>query len=173
MLIGGSFFHFRKDDEFMKKTPNKSRTISSFTGEYAFLSNLYPAPISYMGLTYANNEAAFQAQKTFCVGEQMQFSIFRLQSPAEAKKLGRRLSLRPDWNRVKIPIMYEICLCKFMQNPKLRQALLDTGNSYLVHDCPWSDYFWDRVNGRGKNHFGQILMDIRAKLRWEAETERG
>ena len=125
MLIGGSFFHFRKDDELMKKTPNKSRTISSFTGEYAFLSNLYPAPVSYMGLTYANNEAAFQAQKTFCVGEQMQFSIFRLQSPAE------------------------------------------------VHDCPWSDYFWDRVNGRGKNHFGQILMDIRAKLRWEAETERG
>ena len=38
--------------------------INEFRGDYAFLSNFYPAPVSYMGQTYANNEAAFQAQKT-------------------------------------------------------------------------------------------------------------
>lgn len=48
--------------------------ISSFTGKYAFLSNFYPAPVTYMGQTYANNEAAFQAQKTRCAKEQQQFS---------------------------------------------------------------------------------------------------
>ena len=49
--------------------------ISSFTGKYTFLSNFYPAPVTYMGQTYANNEAAFQAQKTCCAKEQQQFSI--------------------------------------------------------------------------------------------------
>ena len=38
--------------------------INEFRGDYAFLSNFYPAPVSYMGQTYANNEAAFKAQKT-------------------------------------------------------------------------------------------------------------
>ncbi len=37
--------------------------ITCFRGDYAFLSNFYPAPIYYRGNQYANNEAAFQAQK--------------------------------------------------------------------------------------------------------------
>ena len=28
--------------------------INEFRGDYAFLSNFYPAPVSYMGQTYAN-----------------------------------------------------------------------------------------------------------------------
>ena len=44
--------------------------INEFRGDYAFLSNFYPAPVSYMGQTYANNEAAFQAQKTLSAREQ-------------------------------------------------------------------------------------------------------
>lgn len=43
--------------------------INEFRGDYAFLSNFYPAPVSYMGQTYANNEAAFQAQKTLSARE--------------------------------------------------------------------------------------------------------
>ena len=87
---------------------NNDQKISAFTGKYAFLSNFYPAPVSYMGQTYANNEAAFQAQKTSCAKEQQKFSIFRLHNPAEAKKLGRKLILRPDWDKVKVFIMYPV-----------------------------------------------------------------
>ena len=47
--------------------------INEFRGDYAFLSNFYPAPVSYMGQTYANNEAAFQAQKTLSAREQRKF----------------------------------------------------------------------------------------------------
>ena len=120
--------------------------ISSFTGKYTFLSNFYPAPVTYMGQTYANNEAAFQAQKTSCAKEQQQFSIFRLHNPAEAKKRGKKLTLRPDWDKVKISLMYEICMCKF-------------------------DYFWGKVNGNGENQLGLILMDVREKLKWSLEME--
>lgn len=31
--------------------------ISSFTGKYAFLSNFYPAPVTYMGQTYAKGKS--------------------------------------------------------------------------------------------------------------------
>lgn len=145
--------------------------ISSFTGKYTFLSNFYPAPVTYMGQTYANNEAAFQAQKTSCAKEQQQFSIFRLHNPAEAKKRGKNLTLRPDWDKVKISLMYEICMCKFMQNPELRDALLATGNSLLIEGNTWGDYFWGKVNGNGENQLGLILMDVREKLKWSLEME--
>ena len=65
--------------------------INEFRGDYAFLSNFYPAPVSYMGQTYANNEAAFQAQKTLSAREQRKFCIFRMHNPSDAKKIGRDL----------------------------------------------------------------------------------
>ena len=37
--------------------------IDHFRGEYAFLSNFWEVPVTYKGLTYGSNEAAFQAQK--------------------------------------------------------------------------------------------------------------
>ena len=80
-----------KSNDQPKETIHKQthrNVISSFTGKYAFLSNFYPAPVTYMGQTYANNEAAFQAQKTCCAKVQQQFSIFRLHNPAEANTWG-------------------------------------------------------------------------------------
>ena len=125
-----------------------------------------------MGQVYANSEAAFQAQKTFSAKEQQQFTIFRMHNPAEAKKRGRTLTLRPDWDVVKVRLMYEICMCKFLQNPELRQALLETGDCILVEENTWGDSFWGTVNGRGENQLGQILMDVRAKLRWDVEISK-
>ena len=144
--------------------------INEFRGDYAFLSNFYPAPVSYMGQTYANNEAAFQAQKTLSAREQRKFCIFRMHNPSDAKKLGRDLTLRPDWEKVKVRLMYEICMCKFMQNPELRDKLLATGESTLIEGNNWGDYFWGKVNNCGENQLGIILMDVRAKLQWNAET---
>ena len=125
--------------------------INEFRGDYAFLSNFYPAPVSYMGQTYANNEAAFQAQKTLSAREQRKFCIFRMHNPSDAKKLGRDLTLRPDWEKVKVRLMYEICMCKFMQNPELRDKLLATGESTLIEGNNWGDYFWGKVNNCGEN----------------------
>lgn len=163
---------FTKEAFEMKQTNASHSTISQiseFRGDYAFLSNFYPAPVSYMGETYANNEAAFQAQKTLSAIEQRKFCIFRMHSPYDAKNLGKSLTLRPDWEKVKIRLMYEICMCKFMQNPELRDKLLATGDCTLVEENNWGDYFWGKVNNCGENQLGIILMDVRAKLRWDAE----
>lgn len=82
--------------------------ISLFRDKYAFLSNFYPAAISYRDYQYANNEAAFQAQKAVSFMDQQKFCITRVTKPADAKRLGRKTSLRPDWDHVKIQLMYEI-----------------------------------------------------------------
>lgn len=39
--------------------------INEFRGKYYFLSNFYSSPVTYEGLTYLNNEAAFNQQKLF------------------------------------------------------------------------------------------------------------
>ena len=60
--------------------------IDSFRGKYYFLSNFYPAEVTYRGITYKNNEAAFQSMK--CPSEARKFANL---SASEAKSLGRRI----------------------------------------------------------------------------------
>lgn len=132
--------------------------IKNFRREYFFLSNFYEAPVSYRGLTYKNNEAAFQAQKTLDEGQRMKFQKY---SGAKAKQEGRRLILRPDWEQIKYQVMKEICLCKFIQNYGLLVQLLKTGAEIIQEENTWGDTTWGTVNGVGENHLGKILMNLR------------
>lgn len=132
--------------------------INSFQDSYYFLSNFYEVPITYNGITYQNNEAAFQAQKCYSPEK------FKDLNPTEAKKLGRQVSLRPDWESVKVKVMREIVHEKFAQNPDLAQRLIDTGDEYLEEGNTWGDRVWGTVNGQGANLFGQILMAERREL---------
>ena len=136
--------------------------IDSFRDRYSFLSNFYEKPVEYNGLVYNNNEAAFQAQKSMDMSERLVFTDMNAPS---AKKHGRKIRLRNDWEQVKNTIMYEICLEKFKQNPDLRQKLLDTGNAHLEEDNCWGDREWGTVNGVGKNKLGKILMRVRSELK--------
>lgn len=140
--------------------------INAFRNEYFFLSNFYEAPITYCGITYRNNEAAFQAQKCKSRVEQMCFANL---SPAEAKKLGRRIELRKDWEDVKISIMREIVSAKFNQNPDLSKKLIETGDEYLEEGNDWGDRIWGTVDGKGANNLGRILMEERERQKERAE----
>lgn len=136
--------------------------IDSFRDRYSFLSNFYEKPVEYNGLLYSSNEAAFQAQKTMDMDLRSRFGGMNAPS---AKKHGRKIPLRNDWEQVKDAIMYEICLEKFKQNPDLRQKLLATGNAHLEEDNCWGDREWGTVNGVGKNKLGKILMRVRSELK--------
>ncbi|MDD2981168.1 MAG: NADAR family protein [Hespellia sp.] len=152
--------------------PDTRPVIASFRDSYAFLSNFYYAEITYGNLRFANNEAAFQAQKSTCARERRQFCTHYLKNPADAKRLGKSINLRPDWNTVKLRYMYEICMTKFLQHPELGEKLLATGNAILIEENTWGDRYWGAVNGYGDNHLGEILMDIRSKLQLEREYQR-
>ncbi len=136
--------------------------INSFRGTHFFLSNFYEAPVTYNGLTYQNNEAAFQAQKCINPNDRKQFTVL---SPTEAKKLGRNIPLRHDWEQIKIQVMKDIVEAKFSQNPDLAQKLLETEDAYLEEGNDWGDRIWGTVNGIGANNLGRILMEIREKIK--------
>ena len=133
--------------------------ISSFRDEYFFLSNFYPVEIKLDGIVYPNAETAFQAQKTLDVEERRKFSM--LKNPVQAKRLGRKVKLRDDWEEVKLDIMTEIVSQKFLQHPHLIEMLLQTGDEELIEGNKWGDRFWGVCKGKGENHLGKILMKIR------------
>ena len=134
--------------------------IYSFRGNYFFLSNFYEAPVEYAGMRFRNNEAAFQASK--CPSRMSEFVDL---NPLAAKRLGRTVQLRPDWEQVKESIMYEICKAKFTQNPELKELLLSTENDELIEGNDWNDKIWGVYRGVGENKLGKILMRIREELR--------
>lgn len=135
--------------------------IDKFNGKYDFLSNFYVAPVTYNGLTFQSNEAAFQAQKTLNEGQRRKFTRM---APNKAKAKGRNVILRSDWEQIKNKIMYEVCYAKFTQNPELKEKLLATGDEELVEGNTWHDTYWGVCNRRGKNKLGKILMRVREEL---------
>lgn len=138
--------------------------IDSFRGEYFFLSNFYEAPVTYDGLTYQSNEAAFQAQKCTDPKER---ELFTTLNPSEAKRAGRSVQLRKDWEQIKVSVMADIVKAKFEQNSDLAQKLLATGDAYLEEGNDWGDRIWGTVNGQGANCLGNILMDTREQMNKE------
>lgn len=140
------------------------RLIDEFRGEYYFLSNFYNAPVTYEGITYKNSEAAFQAAKCENTSDRAAFAEL---SASDAKRAGRRVKLRSDWESVKYEVMYDIIKQKFIQNDYLRTRLLDTGFAFLEEGNTWGDQIWGTVNGIGNNVLGVTLMRVREELRKE------
>ena len=135
--------------------------IDSFKGDYAFLSNFCRHPFTSIdGLDYESSEAAYQAMKCESVYDRVEFQDV---SAAEAKKLGRKVTLRSDWDNIKYDVMFRIVRRKFM-NRHLAELLMQTYPAELVEGNYWHDTYWGVCNGVGENHLGKILMLVRAEL---------
>ncbi len=134
--------------------------IDSLKGTY--LSNFWSVPIVYEGLTYQNAESAFQASKCANTEERRWF----LDTPAHiAKAKGKRVEIRPDWNEVRLKVMWEVLQAKFAQHPDLAAKLVATGDQEIVEGNTWNDKFWGVCNGEGMNHLGIMLMAIREECK--------
>lgn len=138
--------------------------ITSFWGEHRFLSNFFPALVIYDGVEYPTVENAYQAAKTMNTAARIKFEDIYA---AEAKRLGKTLKLREDWDEVRYDIMYDLVNQKF-RNPELQKKLKYTGNREIVEGNRWGDTFWGCIEVEGdwvgKNLLGRILMEIRAAL---------
>lgn len=142
------------------------KSITSFSGPHRFLSNFWSVPIAFEGMTYRTVEHAFQAAKT--LDEGMRKQIRNDPDAAGAKKRGRKVELRADWEAIKIDVMRELLRQKFGTEP-LKSKLLKTGKAQLVEGNWWGDRFWGVCDGVGENHLGRLLMEIREELRAQKE----
>lgn len=143
--------------------------IDSFTGEYHFLSNFYPCQITIEiqdeKLTFSSAEHAYQASKCVSMDEILLFTASNL-TAGQAKRFGRKVKIRTDWNSIKLSVMTDIVWQKFSdKNPNLVDKLLDTGHATLVEGNWWGDTFWGICDDIGSNHLGQILMNRRNQIR--------
>jgi ribA/ribD-fused uncharacterized protein len=135
--------------------------IDSFTGEHRFLSNFYiPAPVSLNGVIYPSVEHAYQASKSD--NELVRFQ-FTYGTPGDAKRLGRIIKLRKNWELDKEAVMFGLLRKKFLI-PNLKQKLLDTGDAELIEGNTWGDTYWGVCNGIGQNRLGVLLMKVRSEL---------
>lgn len=70
--------------------------------------------------------------------------------------MGRKVTLRKDWENVKLDVMRSLILQKF-QDKDLMDLLLATGHAYLEEANSWGDTYWGvRRPGRqslGKNPY--------------------
>lgn len=139
--------------------------ITAFKGKYDFLSNFCAAPVYLDNFLYPTVEHAFQASKTLIVEQRTNIAMCK--SPVSAKHLGKKVTLRHDWEMIKLHIMLDLLRQKF-QEPKMKAALLATGQEELIEGNWWNDTFWGVCKGVGQNHLGKLLMKVRSEL--ENET---
>lgn len=159
-------------DTAMKWTADTVPTvIASFAGEWRFLSNFTLCAITFEGREYSSVEHAYQAAKSLDDQDRLDISMFV--RPQDARWYGRKIiKLRPDWEAVRLPIMFDLLWQKFTPGrlPDYHAGLLRTQSALLIEGNTWGDRFWgmeampDVGVGHwvGANWLGKLLMAVRA-----------
>lgn len=149
------------------------KVVAQFRGRFGFLSNFYPCTVELKGTqlfpeiasheiySARSVEHAYQAAKS--KKKSSLNKVLGAGSAGEAKKVGRGIILRPDWEFVKLDIMRSLIESKFSER-RLGKALVDTAPHVLIEGNNWGDTFWGVCNGVGYNYLGLLLMLQRNKL---------
>lgn len=137
--------------------------IGPFSGEYRFLSNFYPVAVELDGRWYPSTEHAYQAAKTFDLKDRKLIEL--APTPGQAKRYGRSVKIRSDWEDIKLDVMYNLLAQKFKNNnASLHQRLLSTSSTQLIEVNTWGDTYWGVCKGSGYNYLGKLLMLVRNEL---------
>lgn len=137
--------------------------ILGFYGKYRPLSNFHIETFHIDGFDVLCSETAYMMQKTDVLEEKR--NLVRLATATEVKAYGQKVTLRSDWEEVKIAAMLKVLRAKFSQSEYLKELLLSTGEKYLEETNWWNDTFWGVCGGIGGNELGKLLMQVRTELR--------
>ena len=143
---------------------HRENTILCFQGDCFFLSNFCNCGEFWWEFyPYRNAEAAFQSAK--CQNDEDRNAFCHL-DPEEAKRRGRKVELRHDWEQIKDDIMAAVVHEKFFQSESLARKLMATGDAELIEGNTWGDAYWgvDLHTMTGQNRLGKILMGVRDEL---------
>lgn len=153
---------------------------------YGVFSNLYRREIEIAGLRFPTNEHAYQ----FLKPRDARVRDWLMAAPAPslvalaahampggeadpAEIMGRTADallgfhIRPGWSLLRYPWMFDCQGAKFEQHADLRELLLSTEDAEIVEAGKIDDDAgrrWGRVNGKGHNYLGRMLMLKRCHL---------
>ncbi len=145
-------------------------TIKRFDGKYRWLSNFAPCHITDPdGLLYPSVENYYQANKTLKLDARIPFQTY---PPGQAKRAGRKLNIREDWNEIKEDVMEYGLRQKYNQDP-YRGKIAWTGNRIIQEGNTWNDTFWGicAKTNVGQNKLGKLLMKIRSEIQDEERAK--
>lgn len=138
----------------------------------SYLSNFYPCTVYYEGLVYGSSESAYQSQKCLNPDDRLKFSMVGSWSdPAISQQKGNEVPIVPNWDDIKLAVMYDVVLNKFLQHPDLAIRLMRLEGKHIVEENRHGDTYWGKVNGAGENHLGIILDDVGHVLRYVRDTK--
>ena len=141
--------------------------VGPFRREWFFLSNFYLCVVLFEGEEYPSVEHGFQASKTTDFA--LRHQIAAAETPGMAKRLGRSVPLRSDWEEVKDEVMLALLRSKFSE-PYLSTLLRRTGRRRLVERNDWGDSYWGVCDGVGLNRLGTLLEKVRSEVQlWSKE----
>jgi hypothetical protein len=132
---------------------------------HGYMGNFYRARFFVYGRWWNTVEHAYQAQKTDSAVERD--NIWVAETPRIARDLGQTVQMRSDWDVIRIDVMYECVLAKFLQHKNIRDQLMATGDEILIEDSPVDSFWGCGSDGTGKNMLGQVLMRVRKELAGE------
>ena len=144
--------------------------IDRFRGKYRFLSNFFEAFVKASdGTEFPTVEQAYQYDKfseSWPTHKAVREKLKAARSPGEAKRIaGANKDLVPaEFHNNKLHIMRRLLEQKFRFGSKLARQLMDTGDADLIEGNQWGDIFWGVCRGKGENHLGRLLMEIRNEL---------
>lgn len=136
--------------------------------DYGCFSNFSPHPINLQGTYWSTVEHYYQAQKFVGTPDAAVIPVIHAApTPEQAAALGRdrTRSVRPDWEQVKIQVMHEAVLIKFLTHIDIQSILISTGDRLIVENSPTDCYWGCGGDKTGQNHLGKILMSVRQEIR--------
>jgi len=143
--------------------------IMGFHGLHRFLSNFYRLNTSIEDtfkdevIYYPTVEHAYQAMKSLDL--EVRKKIAGCKRPRDAKRMGRKIRIRKDWEEIKLNVMLDLLREKFSDHG-FAELLLRTNNKYLFEVNDHGDRYWGvDIFLEGENHLGQLLMQVRDELR--------
>ena len=151
-----------------QKSKDGSTTKSCF-------SQWWEQPFEIEGIEYKSAEHWMMAEKArLFKDEEVLSQILLASSPAEAKKLGRKVRQfeQTTWETHRYEIVKKGNVHKFAQIPELKEFLLNTASRVLVEASPY-DRIWGigltqdaegiehPMNWKGLNLLGFALMEVR------------
>ena len=138
--------------------------VYAFRNENRFLSNFYPCKILFENIEYNSTEHAYQAAKTEVASEKEK--ILKAKTAGEAKKISKRITVRADWDQIKLGIMENLLRQKFSKGTDLLEKLKNIKGE-IIEGNYWHDNFYGvcacgkQCDGNGRNELGKLLMIIR------------